>query len=599
MNGSARKTLTTVTLVLTALTAVGCDAQDRAGGGADDEATVLTFAQPNDQEPPAQLTAWAEQVSELSDGSLEIQFENGYLLGRATYETETLRDVQEGDVDLAWVGARAFDRVGLTSFQALLAPLLVDSHDLQARVFEEGIPAEMLAEVGEGVTGVGVLPGPMRKVLGVTGPFVRPADFHGATVGMQDSGIAETTFSALGAASEALPSGAQDLSSVDAYEQQVASIWGNQYQQKAHHLTGNLNLWPRPLVLVANDEVFDALAPDQQEALLAAGEAAVPEALDAARVEDQEFVKELCDTGLQVDEASAAQLSSFADALEPVYDELRQEPSTAEWLDRITALKAQVAAPPDTMTCTSDGTSSADGPLPDGTYRTTLTVADVAAGCQPGDPGAEPLLGREQVDRVLEFVVDGASINQTEYPVGRPGELEQGWAGSYRVFRDRFELMETGQTEPLTMSWSLEGRRLVLSDMRTDFCDHKTIWTSNPWTLVEPAAEDQTGIEGEWVTRLSASDWEGSDEENGPAGTFTMSLENGILQLGDPSGDVGFYGNYDVFRDRLVVTGGPDPLEASFDLQNGTLRFSDVTVPGCGDTCPYAVVWESHAWTRE
>ena len=54
--------------------------------------------------------------------------------------------------------------VGVTSFQPLLAPLLVDSHDLQAAVFEAGIPAEMIAGLDDiDLAGIGVLPGPMRK----------------------------------------------------------------------------------------------------------------------------------------------------------------------------------------------------------------------------------------------------------------------------------------------------------------------------------------------------------------------------------------------------------------------------------------------------
>ena len=48
---------------------------------------------------------------------------------------------------MAWVGARAFDRLGIAAFQPLLAPLLVDSHDLQDAVFHAGIPQRMLPAV--------------------------------------------------------------------------------------------------------------------------------------------------------------------------------------------------------------------------------------------------------------------------------------------------------------------------------------------------------------------------------------------------------------------------------------------------------------------
>ena len=98
---------------------------------------------------------------------------------------------------------RIFDELGMDSFQALLAPLLVDSHDLQAAVFEAGIPDEMLAGVDSlGVVGLAVLPGPMRKILGVDHPFIAPDDFAGQVVGIQQSQVADLTMAALGAPAE-------------------------------------------------------------------------------------------------------------------------------------------------------------------------------------------------------------------------------------------------------------------------------------------------------------------------------------------------------------------------------------------------------------
>ena len=166
---------------------------DRAGGSGIAEPVVLTMAQGN-HEPPDQLVSWAEEVSSRSDGALQIEFANLWREGETDAEIGTIADVHGGEVDLAWVGARAFDRVGLLSFQPLLAPLLVDSHDLQEAVFEAGIPAEMLAGLDElDLAGIGVLPGPMRKVLGVTHPFVTPADFEGQVVGIGTSDLAAWT----------------------------------------------------------------------------------------------------------------------------------------------------------------------------------------------------------------------------------------------------------------------------------------------------------------------------------------------------------------------------------------------------------------------
>ena len=564
---------------LLAASLAGCEARDRAGGEADADVTVLTFAQPNDGEPPDQLVVWADAVRAASGGSLEIAFDNGWRLGEPTYESATVADIRDGEIDMGWVGARALDRAGITSFQALLAPMLVDSQALQAAVFEEGIPQEMLAEIedqGEGgVVGVGVLPGPLRKVLGVDHPFVQPSDFRGAVVGMQDSVVAESTFRALGGTAEAMPSGADDLSRVDAYEQQLQSIWGNQYQFAAGYLTADLNLWPRTLVLLISEDVYGGLTEDQQRALRDAGEEAVLPALDASAAEDADNADKVCSSGLQIDALTSAQRTELQQACGPGVRRARTDEQSADWLDRIADLKAGLGAPADGLDCSGSG-EAAVGALPNGTYRTTLTVADVAEGCPAGAPGADPLLDREQVDRTLEFTVTGDEVVQTEYPVGQPELREPGWQGTYRTFRDTFELAENGSVEPLSMRWDFDGRQLVLSQMRTESCDHKTIWTSNPWTIHRPQA-GEVKIDGTWTTRLTAADWHSGD---GPAGTFTMTIGNGRLSLSGPDGDVGFYGDVALFRDRLSVTGGPDDLHADVAIEDDQLVFTGVTVAG-------------------
>lgn len=593
MNGTRPARSAAAVLALALLAAPGCSSRDRAGGVAAESRTTLTFAQGNDGDPPEQLARWADQVASLSHGTLRIRFRNGWRLGEVTYETATIGDIRRGKVDMGWVGARALDRVGVTSFQALLAPMLVDSQELQARVFTEGIPEEMLADLHGGITGVGVLPGPMRKMLGVAHPFVRPADFAGATVGMQDSGVAAATFAALGARGTRVPSGAE-LDGLDAIEQQVSSIWGNQYQVDARYLTGNIDLWPRPLVLLVNDDVYAGLSRDQQRALRQAGRAAVAPAIEASRAEDADDVDEVCDTDLQIRQASAEDLQALRDAVDPVYRQLRRDPKTAAWLDRISQLKSAVGAPPDAMRCgpASDRPSQA-GPLPDGTYRNTLTVADARAACSPGDQGSE-LLDWATVDHVQEIEVTGTRVLQTAYPVGRPDERENGWHGRYQVFRKTLELREDGVEEPLSATWTFDGRLLTLSGMTTPWCDAKAVWTSNPWRLVSKAEQPALTLEGTWTTVLTAAD--GIDES---PGTFTMTFDGDSLQLTDPSGEVGFYGDYTAFRNKLAVTGGPDELHATYHLTGDRLTFRDVTVEGCPDCTPYVVTWESHPWVRQ
>ena len=273
-------------LLAVLLAACGGSATDKAGAA--DEASqpvVLTFASTSGK-VPGQLEVFADEVARRSNGTLRIEFTPEWRPGDPNAEQGTVADVRGRKVDMEWVGERVFDTLGVTSFQPLLAPLLVDSYDLERRVFEEGIPEQMLPAVEElGLVGIVVLPGPMRKLAGVNHPFLRLADFEGQVVGGADNALARRTFEALGATIRAVTAGGS-LDGLDGLDQQLDSIWGNRYNKQAQSVTANLNLWPRPLVIVMGKQVFETLTPEQQAALREAGAAAVPGALGASRAED-------------------------------------------------------------------------------------------------------------------------------------------------------------------------------------------------------------------------------------------------------------------------------------------------------------------------
>ncbi len=139
------------------------------------------MANPNQGEPPHQLSLWADEVNRLSGGTLTIKFENDWRLGEARYEAGTLEDVKAGKADMAWVGARGV-RYGRRNELPGAGRSSAHRHPTTSKpaVFEQGIPQQMLAGVADlDLVGIGVLPGPMRKLLGVSKPFLGPADFEG------------------------------------------------------------------------------------------------------------------------------------------------------------------------------------------------------------------------------------------------------------------------------------------------------------------------------------------------------------------------------------------------------------------------------------
>jgi TRAP-type C4-dicarboxylate transport system substrate-binding protein len=454
--------------------ASGCGGtgDDRAGGKRSARAVRLTLANPLPQ--PDELRPFVDEVDRISDGKIDIAFRNGWLSWpwRRT-EAALIRDVAAGKADLGWVGSRAWSDVGVTSFDALHAPLVVDSYELQGAVLDAGVADELLEGVEPlGVVGLGVLPGPLRKVLGVERPFLRPADFAGKRLGLNRSQVGSQTLRALGAVPVTVPGGVDLRGQVDGLEQQVASIDSNTYDDAAKFLTANVNLWPRWVVVFMNAEAFAALDGSQQDALREAVQTATPIMLAAAEGGQEGSTAALCDRGLTLAVASDANLRALRAAVAPVVDSLSRDLTTRDTLEQIEEVRRQHPSAPDSNgPCPVRSTRKASHVL-DGTYVHVITAADARrARVSPGDPLYKHLPIRSRL------VLDGGvyKIYQKE----RAGTQEV-HAGTYTLYRDRIVLIDP--PDRLTYAWSFDGKTLTFDDEGKGGY-FGAFWTP-PWTKV-------------------------------------------------------------------------------------------------------------------
>jgi len=317
-----------------------------------DEVVTLTVGNPL-MDMPAQLIAWAADVRSRTDKAIvfDVISQYGGDLDTWTDREQLLLDaVASGDVDLAWVGARA-----IPAFEPLLAPMLIDSHDVQEAVFTAGIPERMLRDAGlEGVTGLGVLPGPHRRMLGVTRDFRTPEDFAGAVVMSDRNDATLRTLEILGAAEAVQGRESNPLDGLDGLVAHTGAVVGNSYQGSAQSFTTNLNLWPRPLVLLANTASLEALSPDHQRALMETARATLPQQMEITRQEDElsgALREGICSSPLTFIELTSDELAAIRSAVEPVLDEMRADETAAAHLDEIIALKEDRRVPPDVFSC--------------------------------------------------------------------------------------------------------------------------------------------------------------------------------------------------------------------------------------------------------
>jgi TRAP-type C4-dicarboxylate transport system substrate-binding protein len=342
------RTWTIGLVVATAVVAGGCSlggGSDKAGGANRSHAVVLALA--NHEEAGGDLEDFAREVKRLSKGSLRIEFKNRWRLREVDYERRTIEDVGDGKVDLGKIGARAFDTAGVRSLQPLVAPFAVDSYALQRRVLRSALPARMLRGVGRlDVVGIALLPGELRKPLGVSRALVAASDYRDATIAIRPSELSARTFRALGARTRAhLPEA--DISRFDGAEVALPEVEGSRYDDPARTLATNVNLWPRAVAIVMNRHAWDALSGDQREALHAAGRAAVDPTIKRLRGLENEGLGVLCNRRrLVFRSASAAQLRALRAATSPVTRGLRHDPATRDVAREIAAMRAEVEPEP-------------------------------------------------------------------------------------------------------------------------------------------------------------------------------------------------------------------------------------------------------------
>jgi TRAP-type C4-dicarboxylate transport system substrate-binding protein len=359
--------------------AAGCGGSggDKSGGTQDAKPLVLRL----ESEDDLTLTGAPEfgaAVEKLSGGAMRIEFVPAQRGTEVNFEKGVVSDVRSGKAQLGIVAVRVWDTIGVTSFRALLAPLLVDSYELERRVIESPAAVRMLEGVERGgVVGIALLPGPLRRPLGLSNALLALDDYRGMTVGIRPAGVGEDALRALGATPKGYVPG--DLSGLDGVETDPKTVDYNGWRGV---LTSNVVLWPKPYSIVMNRQAYEALTSEQRDVLSHAGRAALAPELGQTISDAAASLDAACRRGLlSLAIASPAELTALRRAVRRVYDELERDTQTRDLLDTIAEMRASTPAttlPPRCGTAGPGGATATATPL-DGRWTYTWTRPELLA----------------------------------------------------------------------------------------------------------------------------------------------------------------------------------------------------------------------------
>jgi TRAP-type transport system periplasmic protein len=332
--------------------ALGCGAGRATKAGKASGPLVLRMAsRDSDQalyDPAAAY--FVSRVGQLSGGQVRIVVVSDWASQDPAVEQQIVRDVATDKVDLGAAGTRVFDTLGVSSFQALTAPMLIDSYPLEREVIASDIPAKMLDGLDTlGVTGLAVLGEGLRKPVAVNRLLLGPSDWHGVTFAAFRSRGAANAIRALGARPSDLVQGtlteALARRRVQGAENDLLTYQNNDRQTLAPYVTANVNLWPRTEALFANPHRLSELTHEQQSWLR---QAAADTAARSTSLfdHDRQIAAFLCKSGAHLANASHSELVALRAALAPVYARLEENAETKAFIVRIQQLKRSTPGRP-------------------------------------------------------------------------------------------------------------------------------------------------------------------------------------------------------------------------------------------------------------
>jgi len=294
-----------------------------------------------------QVAHFQSEVAERSGGSLAIGIHPDFSSETLSIEQDVVQAVVAGTLDVGLVGARAFRELGIRDFDALVAPMAIDSMAAQEAVLASDIPARMMAGLeSRGMTGLAVIAGAMRRPTAAERPLTTLQDFAGIPFYTFHGEVNGMAVEALGARhiDKSAPERNADIEagSIRGYENTLAFLAHTVDWPTKYHTT-NINFWPAASVLIANPTMLGSLSDVQRAAVIAAAADTADQA-DGLLADEATLANEVCAAGARLAAAAPRDVAEIEQALAPVHAELRADPLVAGYLDEIEILTASIPA---------------------------------------------------------------------------------------------------------------------------------------------------------------------------------------------------------------------------------------------------------------
>jgi len=348
--GTMRTTRFVLVAALVTATVTAChrvEVADKAGSGTLQlELASIDKIDTNGQSPGIRL--FMSSLADVSGGQMTVAFHGTFEAGRVSAESDLVRAIAAGTVDVGIPSSRAFARAGLHGLEELEAPFVLTSRAAEDEIASGPVGRDLLAMLsGSDVVPLALIPGPMRRPWSTTPPLTSLAAWSGVTFRTYNSPVQEATVRALGGVSVPSSYNFPDLvraGRLQAVETDVAQYAANGYGTLVPHAVRNEVLWPKMQVLTFSKKTWDRLSREQQGWVREAAARTLAGVL-AYHYDETTPAVSLCAIGVRFSDAATTDLMALRAATQRVADGLAADPVTGRLLTEVEAVGARHPTP--------------------------------------------------------------------------------------------------------------------------------------------------------------------------------------------------------------------------------------------------------------
>jgi tripartite ATP-independent transporter DctP family solute receptor len=313
-----------------------------SNGGSGGKPVELTLAHTLAETHILHLAAakFAELAAEKSGGRITITI---YPSGTLGNDLELIESTINGDVDASVVGVPFYS--GFTPIlDAYLLPFLIDSYEIERKVFDSPVHQEMLASLDSmGIVGLTLFEGGLVHIGNTKKEIRTPADMAGMKIRTGNSELAVESLRVQGAnpTPMTLPEVYTGLQTnvIDGVQTNLVTIAAQKFYEVIDYVTIH-GQYSFPAVAAMNKKRFESLSAEDQAILREAAKEATQYTLDEIEKLDADARQQIEAAGVKFIDLTPEEKQVFIEVTQGIFDKyLAKDPLIEKFVNAVLEMK--------------------------------------------------------------------------------------------------------------------------------------------------------------------------------------------------------------------------------------------------------------------